>query len=210
MGTRTLNNYRVTFGGQEIDYKDDFVSCKQYLPVLKKLYDLLEDYAIEDCWHFFEPYVEFTWVVPQSMMDTVLPLRSRDPITLAEDLMETVLLMLKQEGIEPITIHRPTDGQVAGWFHKSPEELEFEYKTYAASARMAMLFYEYQKTIDEGCGERNQFMRRPHVLANQLAMNYDEEGKALNQRGRLCELFWEHGHEEAVRRYEEEFKEKYL
>ncbi len=99
---------------------------------------------------------------------------------------------------------------IVDWYCKNPKEQEFGYKTYAASAKLAMLFWRYSQDIQDGCGERNQFMRRTHVLANQLAMNYDEESKALAQRARLAELFWEYGHEEAVRRYEEEFKEKYL
>lgn len=205
-----INNYRVNFGGSEIDYKDNFKDCRKYFPVLKRLYALMADYDIEHSWHFFEPYVEFTWVVPQSMQDEIIPLRSRKPITRAEDALETVLWLLEQEGIEPTLIHRPEDGTVVDWYCKNPTEQEFGYKTYAASAKMAMLFWEYREVITKGCGERNQFMRRPHILANQIGMNYDEEGKALAQRARLCELFWEHGHEEAVRRYEEEFGEKYL
>lgn len=210
MGEGTINNYRVIFGGEDIDYKDNFASCKQYFPVLEKFYAWMADYKIQYCWHFFEPYVELTWVVSDITMAKRIYAGSDDEINGGENILRSVIALLGEEEITPSLIHRPVDGAVAGWFHKSPEELEFEYKTYAASAKMAMLFWKYRETIEEGCGERNQFMRRPHVLANQLAMNYNEEGKALNQRGRLCELFWEHGHEKAVRLYEEEFDEKYL
>lgn len=196
-----VNNYRVNFGGDKIVYRDNFADCKQYFPVLEKLYELMADYEIDDCWHFFEPYVEFTWVVDHDAPgDTAV----------GEEILSEVLQLLASEGIEPTLVHRPKDGVVVDWYCKNPQEQEFGYKTYAISAKMAMLFWEYREAIEKGCGEKNQFMRRPHVLANQIGMNYDEEAKALAQRARLCELFWEHGHEEAVRRYEEEYKEKYL
>ena len=54
-------------------------------------------------------------------------------------------------------------------------------------------------------------MRRPHVIANQIGMNYDEEAIALMQRATLAGLFWELGdHAEAVECYEDKFDEKYL
>ncbi|MHA2063145.1 MAG: hypothetical protein ACXABY_02070 [Candidatus Thorarchaeota archaeon] len=187
-----INNYRVNFGGSEIDYQDNFKDCRQYFSILKRLYALMDAWDVEHSWHFFEPYVEFTWI--------------SDRIAVLEDVLE----LLKDEGITPTLVHRPEDGVVVDWYCKNPEEQEFGYKTYAMSAKMAMLFWQHREAIEKGLGERNQFMRRPHILANQIGMNYDEEGKALAQRARLCELFWEHGHEEAVRRYEEEFGEKYL
>ena len=196
-----LNNYRVNFGGDEIDYRDNFKDCRQYFPILEKLYALMDAYAIRYSWHFFEPYVEFTWVCEHDAPgDTAV----------GEAILTDVLDLLKVEGIEPTLVHHPANGQVAGWYHKSPEELEFEYRTYATSARMAMLFWEYREIIEEGCGEKNQYMRRPHVLANQIGMNYAEEGLALHQRAHLAKLFWQHGHEEAVKRYEATFGEKYL
>ena len=189
-----ISNYRVCFGGEDIDYKSDFKSCRQYFPVLKKLYDLMYKYDVEHSWHFFEPYVEFTWVCDRSHP------------------MEAVLALLREEeGIEPTLIHVPEDGVIVDWYCKSPEEQEFGYKTYAASAKMAMLFWEYEESIAEGCGERNQFMRRPHVLANQIGMNYDEERHALAQRAALAGMFWDIGdHGKAVASYEDKFGEKYL
>ena len=62
-----------------------------------------------------------------------------------------------------------------------------------------------------GPGERWGFMRRPHVLANQIGMNYNEEAIALKQRAVLAGLFWELGdHAEAVKCYEDQCGEKYL
>jgi len=204
-----INNYRVNFGGSEIDYKDNFKDCRKYFPVLEKLYVLMADFGIQDSWHFFEPYVEFTWVVPQTMMDkmVVSPRGRREPITEAQSLLGWVLSILEEEGIEPALVHRPEDGVVVDWYCKNPKEQEFGYKTYALSAKMAMLFWEYREAIEQGLGEKKQYMRRPHILANQIGMNYSEEACALEQRAHLCVLFWEHGHEGAVRRYEEIYGE---
>lgn len=189
-----IQNYRVNFGGSEIDYKDNFKDCRQYFPILKQLYDLMDQYAIEHSWHFFEPYVEFTWVCDRGhVMDAVLA------------------LLREKNNIEPTLIHVPEDGVIVDWYNKNPEEQEFGYKTYALSAKMAMLFWEHEEAIAKGCGEKNQYMRRPHVLANQIGMNYDEEAIALKQRAHLAGLFWELGdHAAAVECYEDEFGEKYL
>ena len=188
-----ISNYRVNFGGDEIDYKDNFKDCRQYFPILQKLYTLMNMYDVEDSWHFFEPYVEFTWVCDQRLV------------------MEAVLTLLRKEGIEPTLIHVPEDGVIVDWYNKNPEEQEFGYKTYALSAKMAMLFWEYEEAIAKGCGEKNQYMRRPHVLANQIGMNYDEEAVALKQRATLAGLFWELGdHAKAVEQYERLTGEKYL
>ena len=193
-------NYRVNFGGKEIDYHNNFQECKKYFPILKELYDLMLKMHVDYCWHFFEPYVEFTWVVDSRHTHYT------------EDILSFVLDILKNHDIEPTLVHRPEDGVVVDWYCKNPEEQEFGYRTYALSAKVAMLFWEYRNAIERGCGERNQFMRRPHVLANQIGMNYDDEGEALGMRSVLAGLFWEIGdHDKAVKMYEQMFPgEKYL
>lgn len=192
-----VNNYRVTFGGSEIDYRSNFKDCRKYFPILEKLYDLMGFEDIEDAWHFFEPYVEFTWVY-------------HGDAECGEEILEAVLELLRSENIEPSLIHRPQDGVIVDWYCKSPEEQQFGYKTYALSAKMAMLFWEYEESISKGCGEQNQFMRRPHVLANQIGMNYADEASALYLRSKLAGLFWRFGHEEAVKQYEEMYGQRYL
>jgi hypothetical protein len=198
-----INNYRVNFGGQDIDYKDNFKDCRKYFPVLKKLYAEMDESLIT-AWHFFEPYVEFTWIDDDPDMmeidDVVGPMS-----------LQRVLDILGDHKIKPTLIHRPENGVVVDWYCKSPEEQEFGYKTYAASAKMAMLFWKYESAIAEGCGEKNQYMRRSHVLANQIGMNYNEERLALAQRGTIAGLFWDIGdHAKAVEAYEKMFEEKYL
>ena len=193
-----IQNYRVNFGGEDIDYQSNFKDCRQYFPVLERLYSLMYCWGVEYSWHFFEPFVEFTWVTDDASDNR-------------EDMLANVLTLLKEENITPTLVHRPEDGVIVDWYCKSPEEQEFGYKTYALSAKMAMLFWKYEQSIKDGCGEKNQYMRRPHVLANQIGMNYDEEAIALKQRSILAGLFWELGdHAEAVECYEDQFGEKYL
>lgn len=194
-----IRNYRVNFGGDQIDYRDNFKDCRQYFPILERLYGLMTMMHISDCWHFFEPYVEFTWVVHESHEGH------------EEDILQYVLDILKSEGIEPTLIHRPDNGIIVDWYCKNPDEQVFGYKTYAISAQMAMLFWRYREAIEKGCGEERQFMRRPHVLANQIGMNYNEEAQALASRSIMARLFWDIGdHEKAVAAYEDETGEKYF
>lgn len=198
-----IKNYRVNFGGEDIDYKSDFKACRQYFPVLKRLYEEMDNCLIQS-WHFFEPYVEFTWIDSDPDMMEIGGVVG--PMSL-----QSVIDVLDEFDIKPTLIHRPEDGVIVDWYNKNPEEQEFGYKTYALSAKMAMLFWEYQEAIKKGCGEKNQYMRRPHVLANQIGMNYDEEAIALKQRAYLAGLFWKLGnHAEAVECYEDQFGEKYL
>ena len=192
-----IQNYRVNFGGENIDYKDNFSQCREYFPLLEKLYDALAQHGVQYAWHFFEPYVELTWVD-----DT---LGFGPPTSL-----DSVLDILKKAGITPTLVHRPADGVIVDWYCKSPEEQKFGLESYALSAKMAMLFWKYKDSIAKGCGEENQYMRRTHVLANQIAMNYAEESKLLAMRAHLAILFWKNGHEAAVAEYEKTFGVKYL
>lgn len=193
-----MNNYRVNFGGSEIDYKANFKETEKYYPILEKIYThLLDNNHVDYAWHFFEPYTEVTWVSPyisEGMNST---------------LVNGVVDILSAHNITPSLIHYPKDGNVVDWYCKSDEEREFGYKSYTISAKMAMLFWKYKDTIASGCGKENQFVRRAHVLANQLGFNYEDEARLLAKRADLCDMFYKHGHEEAVKMYEEKYNEKY-
>lgn len=193
-----IQNYRINFGGENINYKDNFSKCREYFPILERLYQIMENDGVIYAWHFFEPYVEFTWVSSKSDEYNEL-------------IIQDILSILVENNLKPTLIHRPKDGVIVDWYCKSPEEQRFGMESYALSAKMAMLFWKYRDAIERGCGEDNQFMRRPHVLANQIGMNYHEEGEALRKRGLLAKLFWEIGdHSRAVAEYEKQTGEKYL
>jgi hypothetical protein len=101
------------------------------------------------------------------------------------------------------------EGGIVDWYCKSDTEREFGAKTYARSAEMAELFYLYKYTVQDGKGWEGQFMRRLHVLANQLGYNYREEGILLIKRGVLALLFWFLGHHKAVWVYTKILRQEY-
>ena len=185
-----LSNYRVTFGGENIDYKSNFAECRQQMSNIQKIILKLKEYDVENVWWFFEPYVEITWLSPNGE-----PLRA-------------IKILLEELGIK-YTISTPENGQIADWYCNSENEREFGAKSYAKSAELAMLFYEWDDSIEMGKGLENHYLRRCHVLANQLALNYKQEGTLLIKRGVLCLLFWFLGHRKAVWIYTKILRQKY-
>lgn len=192
-----MNNYRINFGGSEIDYKNNFEKVEVYFPILVDILLYLEVEGIEDKWHFFEPYVELTWISP---------FEDREKNNF---IVNKVLEILLKHHIVPTLIHLPENGNVTDWYGHSVLEREFGYKSYSLSTKMFLLFWIYREHINNGCGKRNQYVRRAHVLANQLGFNYQEESNLLAKRADLCNLFFNYDHKTAVKMYEEKYKEKY-
>lgn len=190
-----MQNYRVTFGGEKIDYQSNFADCRNYYGMIEYIIHLLNALEIKEVWWFFEPYVEITWLC--------------DDVEKAAAAMNLVSMFLEKQGIE-YKKFTPADGVFGDWHGLTPEERLFGAKRYAAIAKTSQCYYENMDTIKAGMGLEKHFARATHVLANQLGMNYEEEGIALLKRGFLAILFWNLGHEKAVATYEKLFKEKYL
>jgi len=188
-----MQNYRVTFGGENIDYRSDFAACRGYWPIIKTVLDALDTFGIEDKWWFFEPYVEITWLC--------------DDPDVAEKAMNEVSRLLGDIEYKKLT---PADGVFGDWHGLTPEEREFGAKRYAQLAKTSRCYYENMDVIDKGMGLEKHYSRTTHVLANQLGLNYNAEGVALIKRGLLCLLMFNLGHQPAVDIYEQLFKEKYL
>ncbi len=189
-----INNYRVTFGGEGIDYHDNFKSCTQYIELIQDVFGILKKYAVEEKWYFFEPYVEITWIDDGGLFDFIRP---------------EIIRLLQAKNIETFKFSTPDNGAICDWYCNSEQEREFGYKTYSKSTNIALLFHKYKDHIQKGKGLENQFVRRCHVLANQLALNYKQEGIFLIKRGVLCLLFWFLGHSKAVWIYKNIFRFKY-
>jgi hypothetical protein len=189
-----FNNYRVTFGGKEIDYKNDFSACLNYIPIIKKIFKVLDGYDINYKWFFFEPYVEITWIDDAQNHEFILP---------------EIIAILENESIKDYKFSTPANGAFCDWYCNSDKEREFGYKTYSKSAEMALLFNSYNESIELGRGLEGQYVRRAHVLANQLGLNYKREGIYLLKRGILCLLFWFLGHQRAVWVYTKILRFKY-
>jgi hypothetical protein len=190
-----VKNYRVTFGGEKIDYYCDFPLVRNYRPIIKEILEMLKRCGVDQAWWFFEPYVEITWLC--------------DDDKVAEVAMECVTTILKSHKLD-FKQFNPTDGVFGDWYGLTLEERQFGAERYAEIAKTSSYYLDNMEVIQNGLGLEKHFMRATHVLANQLGMNYEEEGIALLKRGCLALLFYNLGHEKAVATYEKLFKEKYL
>jgi hypothetical protein len=161
------------------------------MDLIESIIRALEANGVTERWWFFEPYVEITWFAE-------------------EDVTRCVEDILSESDIGEYKFSTPKDGQFADWYGLSPEEREFGARRYARIAEVTRLFEEQKGVIEDGLGQERHFMRSCHVMANQLAMNYQEEGIALLKRGIIALLFWNLGHEKAVEVYEKMFNEKYM
>jgi len=199
----SLNNYRVTFGGIDIDYKSNFAKCQEYWKYVKVIMGILKLHGVSDRnkWWFFEPYVEITWI--------------EDNEKSAKVQMDGVKRYVEsQPDIKDVNYLIPTNGKFADWYFQpgNLSERKFSYTRYAACALQSQLFYEYMQNIDlpdRSKGLEQHYVRSCHVLANQLALSYKEEGRLLFWRSILCKLFWWFGHKRAVWLYTKIFRQKY-
>lgn len=189
-----MNNYRVCFGGSEIDYHANFKEVRKYYPLIRKIFVILDSFHIQHKWWFFEPYVEITWL---DEGNHYIEIRSK------------IELLLSQNAIKDARWFAPKDGKFADWYCKTDGERHFGAETYARGAELAQCFYEYELTVADGMGWRSQYMRRMHVLANQLGFNYYDEGIMSLKRGILSLLFWYFGFERAVWIYRHILRQKY-
>lgn len=191
-----VNNFRVTFGGDEIDYRSNFADCRKYYPILRELMNHLEhDFDVEAAWWFFEPYAEVTWIVKDG----------KDGVSILKEVERS----LQRREIE-YKVFTPEDGQFADWYGLTAEEREWGAKHYNQIKKVARHFYRGMNVIENGLGIERHYMRACHVLANMLGLNYDDEARLLAKRAFLADAFMKHGHEKAVALYEETYGEKYL
>ncbi len=189
---------RITFGGNKVDYKANFTQCREFYPVIQSIFATCRAHARIEYWWFFEPHVEIT-IVDEEYKDF-------SDESFLEDLREDFV----KYGITDYNIsHSEIGGWQPDWYCNSRQEMEFGWRTYAESRHIAQLFYEYKEEIDKGKGLEAQYVRRCHVLANQLALDYKKEGIYLWKRGLLCLLFWYLGHHKAVWIYTKIFRFKY-
>jgi len=197
-----LPNYRVTFGGIEIDYKSNFEKCREYVPHVDQIMQILEHNDVPDAcrWFFFEPYAEITWIEYN--------------VIRAQKILDEIKEYLDEHPeLTDVKFLTPDNGMFADWYFKpgNLEERQFGYSRYALCARQAELFYDFMEDVEQprGTGLEEHYARSCHVLANQLGLSYKEEGRILFWRGVLCKLFWMFGHHKAVWIYTKIFRQKY-
>jgi hypothetical protein len=192
-----MNTRRVTFGGCGINYKSNFEDCLQHVPSIREVRKVLGSFGIRNWWYLFEPYVEITW------------LQENTDESFDEMVKREIGNALEERSVYDYKFHAGDGMALAEWYCCSEEEREFGINTYSRSAGIALMFDEYQSAISAGKGLENQYVRRCHVLANQLGMNYKREGVALLKRGALCLLLWWLGHKKAVWFYQKILRQRY-
>ncbi len=168
-----MNNYRVEYGRAiEIDYWNKTKKGLQaeasinfrdvpakFYPELSKIYAEATRLGIKYIWHFYEPYVEMTWL--------------SDDEKASEDLIVFIWDLVGYYG--DLKVIRPKDGVFADWYCTSEREREFGAKRHALCAEWVKLYNEYKDCVDAGKGMEFQFARTIHTLANPLGLNYTDE-----------------------------------
>jgi hypothetical protein len=183
----SFRTYRVTFDGKETDYYN----------VIEDIFVVLEDENVPYKWFFLKPHVEITWIDHKDVHFKYARIKKK------------ISNKLKSYNIFEFKHCWTRDDKMAEKYGCSDEECEFGYMTYALSAEMVRLFNDYNVFIKKGKGIENQYVRRCHVLANQLGLDYKKEGIFLIRRGVLCLLFWFFSRKKAVWIYEKLLRQKH-
>ncbi len=180
-----MNNYRVEYArsvecsywnkseGLQAESEPNFRDLpKKFWPDLSKIYTKASELGIKYIWHFYEPYVEITWL-------------SDDPV-ISEKLVEYIKLIIDYDDL---VIRRPADGVFADWYCTSEREREFGAKRHALCAEWVKLYNEYKDAVDNGKGLEYQVARTIHTLSNPLGLNYQDEGRFCFRRGIAAFLY---------------------
>lgn len=181
-----MNNYRLEYGkavecsywnkskGLQAESVPNFRDIpKKFWPEISKIYKKAEELGIKHIWHFYEPYVEITWL--------------SDDEKASEDLIIFAWETVGHYG--DLNVRRPKDGVFADWYCTSEREREFGAKRHALCAEWVKLYNEYKDCVDSGKGLESQFARTIHTLANPLGLNYTDEGYVCWRRAVSSTLF---------------------
>ncbi len=180
-----MNNYRIEYGksvecsywnkskGLQAESVPNFRDLpKKFWPDLSSIYAKAAELGIKYIWHFYEPYVELTWL--------------SDDVEASEKLIEYVKSIIDYDDIN---VRRPADGVFADWYCTSEREREFGAKRHALCAEWVKLYNEYKDAVDNGKGLEFQVARTIHTLANPLGLNYQDEGRFCFRRGVAAFLY---------------------
>lgn len=191
---KEISNYRINlfFTGEGTDYWKDFHKNRRlHYRSIAHIFGLLTERGVGDKWFFFEPYVEITW----------LEHKDRGPETL-----QLLVGLLEDKGFTPRTDEdrknkmmshmtyetaQSKDGLTfCEWFDCNYCEKFFGAMRYASTANIAMAMCTTGLAVEKGKGIHAQYMRSLHSLANQMGMNYRQEGWYATKRGMFCLLIW--------------------
>jgi len=184
-----MNNYRITFlhnkvcnywgenkkGLQAESFPDFYEWHQKYYPLIHHIKKLAREHGIKKIWHFYEPFIEITW------------LHENKGVSL--NFISSVRRFLKRKKITDIQIMTPADGKFADWYCENEKEREFGAELHAKCGEIVELFWKYRKYINKGKGDVKQVERTIHRLCNPLGINFSTEGKLCLSRWVLCCLF---------------------
>lgn len=167
-------NYWETFSGEGITFKE--VHAENW-PILKEIYDKVKEMGINYIWHFYEPYVEMTWITDHVTNKTV------------KKIIRTVCKKHKIDDCE-FENGYPGNGFKPDWFCNNNGEMIFGASRHALSAQMVYLIESFRPSIESGMGIEEQISRNIHTICNPMGLNYRDEGKICFSRGLMCWLYW--------------------
>lgn len=162
-------NYRICFGGTNVNYHRNFHACRRMFPTIDKLLRASrQNEGVSHLWWFFEPYAEVTWM-------------STD-----ETFLETAKQIVEEDGYTLYWTKTPDDGYFANWYGADVREQIYGTYYYAACANASAILLKNQEGFEDGIGLKNHYGRLLHTLANQQGLNYWHEGVACVKHGLLC------------------------
>lgn len=205
-----MQSYRVTFlHDVECDYwgknrrklqAESYCNFSELHDNYYIIIEAIKNYAynldIQYIWHFYEPYVEITWLGNRKQ---------------ARLLIKEIKSLLEAHQIQDLHIKYPQnkDDNFGDWFCKNEKEKEFGSKVHGKCAEIVDLFWKYQYSIRDGKTKKEQVKRTIHRLCNPLGLNYKDEAYICFSRGLICLLFRFFKHSTAVWIYTKIFRQKY-
>jgi hypothetical protein len=178
---------RITFRGVH----------ETYYPIIRNIKQTAKKMGIQYFWHFYEPYIEITWMSNEAQ---------------AKKLLKHIKKAFDLNGIKDVVFEKGRQGKTPGfapdWFGVSDEENEFGGKRHAICSDMIDLFWEYREVIAKGRGDHEQLSRCIHTLCNPIGFNYTDEAKVCFSRGVLCLLISHLPYKYAIWIYTKLFRQK--
>lgn len=179
-----MRAYRTTFNkalsvnywGKKDDPRITFRGVHEaYYPLVKNIKEEAKRLKIQYFWHFYEPFIEITWISTEAQ---------------SKKLLAHIKKACKKNKINDLVFEKgqPPKGFGVDWFGASEKENEFGGKMHSLCSDMTDLLWEYKDVIEAGRGVNEQLSRTIHRLTNPNGLNYNEEMKICFARGLLCFL----------------------
>lgn len=166
-----------------------------FTPFLSQvIYPFAETSSVDEIWHFFEPYLELTWV---------------DGKESGERFRSFLVENAKRYGVVVDDLIFDEKGELADWFCASDSERQFGADVHNLCGKFWQAYQRRKDSVDHGKGLHSQVGRTIHRLCNPLGINYKEEAKLCFSRGLICALFCMFGFKKAVWIYTKIFRQKY-